>query len=422
MAVAGGLRYAPASGGELLPVGMQRPISGALLYPQFLPGSEDFLFLARPPIRDAETADIFLATFSKGNAVNLSLLMKNQTPARFTPAGGGQLLFVRNDNLYSQKLNRRSRKLEGEPQLVASGVSSQPFLRADFSVDRNGTVAWRPGKAVEARITQCDRSGKVIATLGPPGLYGSFRLSPAGDQLISHGWLLHVGQPGRIELPKEVDWFGWRAGGSRLVGLRHVGEREVAFVEMPGNGSGEIRELAKAPPSRSEMLLADGKYVILTSNQELTSVQLDGSPEETKPVVLAKDGALIYDPSSSPDSKWIVYQDSAGGGGLFVQPFPGPGSRRQIAPAGSHPAWRADGKEIVYRVRDAVMSIAVANAAGTLAFGPPHQLFSGLRPSPVSNASSTVLAVSPDGSSIFFIQGAEQPNSNMIHIKTNAIK
>ena len=55
--------------------------------------------------------------------------MKNATAARYTPAGGGRLLFVRNDNLYAQTLNRTARKLEGEPELVQQRVASSPAFR-----------------------------------------------------------------------------------------------------------------------------------------------------------------------------------------------------------------------------------------------------------------------------------------------------
>ena len=126
------------------------------------------------PSRDAAEAAVYLASLRDGKAVNPVPLLKNQTAARYTPAGGGRILFVRNDNLYSQKLNRQTRKLEGGAELTAQGVASQPAMavhRGDFSVARNGTVAWRPGKAAACQVTEFDRSGNQIATSGPPGSY-----------------------------------------------------------------------------------------------------------------------------------------------------------------------------------------------------------------------------------------------------------
>jgi hypothetical protein len=63
------------------------------------------------------------------------------------------VLFVKDDNLYSQRLNLAARAVESEPELLVRGVASQPGLaRADFSVADNGTIAWRPGRAALAQV------------------------------------------------------------------------------------------------------------------------------------------------------------------------------------------------------------------------------------------------------------------------------
>jgi hypothetical protein len=79
--------------------------------------------------------------------------------------------------------------------------------------------------------------------------------------------------------------------------------------------------------------------------------------------------------------------------------------------------WRKDGKEILYGKGDDLMSIGV-QWNGTPSFSVPRKLFSGLRPPGAAHASSVSLAVSSDGSRIFWLQGIEQPDSNVIHVKT----
>ena len=56
-----------------------------------------------------EESEIYLATLRDGRVADFVLLMKNATAVRCTPAGGGRILFVRNDNLYAQSLNRNTR-------------------------------------------------------------------------------------------------------------------------------------------------------------------------------------------------------------------------------------------------------------------------------------------------------------------------
>ena len=152
--VPGCLNVAQDSGGELKPLEMPAPLKEGTCYlPQFLPGGHDFLFLFAPS-QDPDDPAVYLATLRDGKAADPVLLLKNQTSARYTAAGGGRVLFVRNDNLYSQKLSRQTRKLAGDAERVTRGVASLPSNSAriaDFSVARNGTVAWRPGKAAGSK-------------------------------------------------------------------------------------------------------------------------------------------------------------------------------------------------------------------------------------------------------------------------------
>jgi serine/threonine protein kinase len=417
----GCLSVIAAPGGEVKPVEMPGPLKeGRCYYPEFLPGGQSFLFLFVPN-NDPSDPAVYLASLRDGKAVDPALLLKNETAARYTPAGGGRILFVRNDNLYSQKL-KGARKLEGEAELVAQGVVSQPSMathHGDFSVARNGTVAWRPGRAPASQVTEFDRNGNQLGTSGPPGSYSNLVLSPDERQLLvsssESGWLVDLGQSGRSELPKGVLWTGWFAGASKLIGIR-----DGALAEVSASGSGEVRELRKIALSFSNSISisADGKQVVANTNRGFVSMRVDGTAEEMKPKVVVEQGAQANRAGLSPDCRWLVYETRDSGGGLYVQPFAGPGQRRQIAPGGAtSPVWRKDGKEILYASGDALMSVAV-EWNGTLKFGAPRKLFSGLRLPVGSSSSRLPLAVSHDGSRIFWAQGIDQPESNLIHVKT----
>jgi len=109
-------------------------------------------------------------------------------------------------------------------------------------------------------------------------------------------------------------------------------------------------------------------------------------------------------------------------GGIFVQPFPGPGLRRQIATARGTVQWRRDGKEIIYASRGGIYSVGVDTVGGgELRFGAPVLLFSGLRVPAGENLADQPLAVSRDGSRIFWPQAVEQPGSDVIQIRTRGV-
>jgi hypothetical protein len=146
--------------------------------------------------------------------------------------------------------------------------------------------------------------------------------------------------------------------------------------------------------------------------------------EETSPRALVQTGEAVFSPRFSPDGLWIVYEagDSDDwNSGLYIQPFPGPGQRRQIAPAGRLPVWRKDGKEILYIASDTMMSVEVETSGSSLRFSAPTRLFSGLRSPAGSVAISRPLDVSGDGSRIYWTQAVDQPDANMIHVKMGGL-
>jgi serine/threonine protein kinase len=411
------LRAVPASGGEGVPVEIPG-LPGEYKNPEFLPGGNDFLFL-RIPQYDRENAEVCLGTMEGQTGARVARLFKNATAARYTPAGGGRILFVRDDNLYSQRLNRRDRKLEGEPELVVRGVASQPGAdvgRADFSVSRNGVVAWRPGKAALTQITTFDRKGNVIAKSGPPGPINWMVLSPDETHVIANGdldMLFDVGQPGRQTLPTHLGWFGWSRDGTRVVGVKD----ERVLVEFPANGVGEVRELGPVDlKGISRDLSPDGKWVVsmIMGGGGILVARLDGSPEDRGSTFLVRSDNFTGSPRFSPDGRWFVYQST----GLVAQPFPGPGPRQFISSRGAFPQWRGDGKEIVYLDGQDIMSVAVDMVGGRARFSPPQVLISGLRLPPGLNGGSRPLAISRDGSRIYFPQALEQPETSVIHLKT----
>jgi len=248
----------------------------------------------------------------------------------------------------------------------------------------------------------------------------SLRLAPNELRLLAVGdprertWLLDVGQPGRFDLGPDAGWSFWSADGTRLIGMK-----DEKLVERAVSGNGEAREIGEYTGIPQD-LSPDGSYLLFRRNG--VGVQrLNGSPEERafKLLVAAKSGEGTGGETFSPDGRWIVYRQ---GGGIFVQPFPGPGLRQQIAAVRGEPRWRGDGKEIIFRREAEVYSVRVDTLGdGKLRFGMPELLFSGLRMPAGSNASARPLAVSRDGSRLYWPQAAEQPGSDVIQVRTNAV-
>jgi len=90
-------------------------------------------------------------------------------------------------------------------------------------------------------------------------------------------------------------------------------------------------------------------------------------------------------PTVSPDGRWLAYSSNESGAyEVYVQRFPDGGARQQVSVGGGHtPRWSADGSTLTYvralsagnPVAMARVSVATAAGGGSLAFGPPEDLF-----------------------------------------------
>lgn len=407
------------SDGKFVAVQTQSDKGHTFFAPNFIPGTEDFIVHHRPP--EEAIGEVWLATLSNGAAINISVLMKNATAARYTPAGGGHLLYVKDDNLYAQSLDLSARRLVGDPKLVAKGVASQPsesISMADFSVSRNGVIAWRSGRAGTSQITVFDRTGKQLGIAGPEGDVNTLAVSPKDATRVlgtggggNDSYMAEVGQDEKVMIAPNVYWYWWSNDGTLL-----YGQRDNTLVARPVDGGAEkvIGKFSWDTPTIPMGLSTDGRSLLLTCGNVgplcVSTLADDGTFGQ--PVQITPSNDSHFDASFSPDGKSIVY--AVYGAGIYVQPFPGPGRRIEIAAKGEDPVWRADGKEILYAEGlSAVMSVSVSGASS---FGPPQKLFDGLRRPLSSVTRSRSIGVSSDGSRIFWTQGVQQSGDGVINV------
>ncbi len=420
-ATASGLLTIPAAGGSATKSPVPKP-GIAVLYPHFLPDGEHFLFFTAAP---SPSADLYLGGWKDGKWTLPPVMLKaNSGETRYSPAHGGAVLFVQNDNLYSQKLNLAQARLEGSPMLVETLVSSSGGAfpdTASFSVSANGVLAWRPGRPYEEQLTWFDRLGNAVSTAGPPcHAYLMARLSPDERRIAALVWtpgglelrVLETGQSGFLTIlspeMRDLNAVIWRHDSLHLL-YTSMKSGESFLMERSATGSSEVRQLGKLPPMTLQDMAPDGTLLgmihytlhVVPWEGDRTPRPLLASEEQTR------QGAF------SPDGHWVVYA-SVLAQELFVQQFPISGPRRQISKGGgAMPYWRGDGKEIVYLGPDRwVYSVRSDPTRGE--FLPPERLFA-VRIAQNSPSHFT-LAATRDGSRILFDQAIDQPESRVITV------
>ena len=213
----------PAAGGRAFPIEVPGLKEGRYFIPAFLPGGDDFLFLFAP--LDSAVAQLYIATLRGGKAVDPRLLFSNDTAAAFTSSGGGRILFVRNDNLYAQKIDVKARRLIGDTELVQERVASTATTHsAYFSVSVSGTLVWRSGTAVISQVTVFDRKGNRTGTAGASVPAVSISLAPDEAHVLvsseAGAWVMESNGPGRISLGSALAKLLWSPDGSGVIGVR----------------------------------------------------------------------------------------------------------------------------------------------------------------------------------------------------------
>jgi Tol biopolymer transport system component len=81
-------------------------------------------------------------------------------------------------------------------------------------------------------------------------------------------------------------------------------------------------------------------------------------------------------PMFSPDCHAIAYvSNETSRNEIHLRPFPGPGEKLVVSTAGGNePLWSPTGRELFYRVGNAVMAVDVTTSP-SLKVGTPHRLF-----------------------------------------------
>jgi hypothetical protein len=81
----------------------------------------------------------------------------------------------------AQAFDTKRLELTGEATPVAEQIGAVGYY-ASFSASRDNVLVYRAGFANQARLTLYDWQGKSAGTVGDPGVYVEFALSPDGTK------------------------------------------------------------------------------------------------------------------------------------------------------------------------------------------------------------------------------------------------
>ena len=221
-------------------------------------------------------------------------------------------------------------------------------------------------------------------------------------------WLLELarGVPTRFTSHPEFELYPvWSPDGKRIAFQSNrksdLGTTFDTYVKsVGGTGNEELLVGGEGGQIPTDWSL-DGRFVLY--NDTPTGIWAVSPDGDRKPFPVVETNLAASSGQFSPDGQWIGYQSRESGPlvEIFVQRFPGPGSKTQISSGGGvQPRWRRDGKELFYLSPDnRLMAVPIKLDSGrdVVEVGLPVSLFAASLSGTPQGGSNRQYMVSPDG-------------------------
>ena len=382
---------APAGGGggtEFIPLDRTKG-EVSLRWPQLLPGDQSMLFSVwtGPGLDESQIVEQSLTSNER------HLLMRGgHTPRYVSP---GFLTYGRLDRLFAVPWRPGVRDLSG---VVPLTLSETPRLENEgssaFAVSTDGTLVYVAGDPARLaqKIVWVDRAGKTESLPLPGREFESVNISPDGRQAVVQIqdaviglWMYDFARQSLtpfLATGASSQAPVWTHDGKRIVyrGTR-AGFRNLFMKSADGTGT-EVRLTTKERVIHTPTSVSSDGWVVFNESGfsvnggvSIWRVRIDG---EGKPEPLLQNGESTG--MVSPDGNWLAFMGAPDPQPeIYVQPYPGPGPRRQISVGGgAFPRWSRDGKELFYDTIDQnrMMGVSITSSP-TLSVGTPHVVLEG---------------------------------------------
>jgi serine/threonine-protein kinase len=356
--------------------------------PQMLPDGHHVLFtIARGAAFDRwDHAQIVVQSMTSSER---KTLIDGGSDGRYLPTGhlvyalGGVLLAVPFDVTRLEVRGGPTPVVEGVLRPGAAGggtgnailrtvtevVSANLAGTADFSVSATGSLVYIPGPVAtgpsQTKLAWIDRQGQIETLPLPAGPYEYPRIDRDGrriaydtddgkDAIIWIYSLSGASPPQRLTIVAQNRVPLWSPDGTH-VAFQSDREGDAGIWWQRADGTGPADRLTKAEPGTSHLPASwspDGKTLLFDVTKGSSSSLWSLSLADKRLVAFGgvHPPNMLSAAAVSPDGRWVAYSDRAGQLTpiLFVQRFPPTDEIRQIAPAGIHPVWSRDGRELFF--------------------------------------------------------------------------
>ena len=368
-----GLRRLPSTGGASTPI--LELAKGEMFHtnPQILPGGKAILLEA---VGSPSQDDFTIEVVSIADRVRKTLARGVGSP-RYLPSG--HLVYTKKATMFAVPFDLERMEARGTAVQVLDDVAYDAVsFGAQYDVSRTGTLVYRRHVASSATVQWLDMTGKQEPLLARPAAYvGVPRVSPDGKRIaiaIQDGsnqdiWVYEPQRDAMTRLTSGGGLFTnpvWTRDGRHVVyallggGLRWSRADGAGQPQVLRPGIIEIPTAFSWDGTRLVYFVPDGNPQIWSVPIEADSGGLKAGTPQRFLTTKSND----VDGTLSPDGRWLAYSsDESGIDEVYVRPFTASGSagseRWQISNSGGlSPAWSPNGRELLYRAGDQIMTAA----------------------------------------------------------------
>jgi serine/threonine-protein kinase len=421
-----GLLRIPAGGGSPRPLTELDVSRGELSHrwPSVVAGADAVLFtLKTRGLQTFDDAPIAAVSLKSGERRHV---IDGGTGASYSSTG--HLVYARGGALLAAPFDPARLAVTGPPFTALEGVShSGGTGSAHYALSRTGTLLSLPGSVdVDNRmLVRSDLRGGMEALTREPRPFIMVRTAPDGRRLAlwigtpdDEVWTYEVDRGILARLVQGATNPVWSPDGQWIL-FSGATQDDLGRVRVDGGGAPEsllTRKGAQVPSSMSP----DGRLLAFTEDSPETgsdvwTLSLDRRETQLLLGTRFNESAATF----SPDGRLLAFvSDETGRNEVYVQPFPGPGARRQVSVGGgTSPSWGRPRGEIYYQDGTAMMTASVQTGA-SIQSSPPRKLFDGVLP-PTFDDVMAAWDIGPGGQGFVMPRQLEQKQASALMLALN---